>query len=525
MDHTPEKRREDIYARERNEKFEEYLRELKGEPPLPPKNGSGDEDPEETVEFKTVRFGDDGEIVPQEDDIVFVEPPRKKRKWLKRIFLTLLALILALAVAAGIFVYRKLSLINTTGDDFLGFDTMENDIDAGDIDSITDAGSLQALLKEWATNDGDLMESQYVKNILLIGIDSKSKLSDSMILASINLRSRQISLVSFYRDSYTYVDDQDAPYFAKLNASYNTGGAELVRDTIEKDYKIKIDDYALVGYKTFPKVIDALGGVDVEVTEKEANYLNRTWWKWSQTGKKIQFKSGKMHMDGEHALMFARIRGLDSDVGRTERQRRVILAIMSQFKGATVSEMNAAVNTLLPNIKTSMSKSEILNYASKAVTDGWGKFPITQMSMPTEETCLPGYAGDQWIWICDFEAAAQLLQQQLYGQSNITLAEDRVSALDFAQGETSATTNANYWTAAYQPANQQTHYYNYTTASGNLPADPEDDPDVYTSVQPSASTTRGWPWWGGGNGNSSNSAPSNSGSGGGNAPLDPEDEE
>jgi anionic cell wall polymer biosynthesis LytR-Cps2A-Psr (LCP) family protein len=90
-----------------------------------------------------------------------------------------------------------------------------------------------------------------------------------------------------------------------------------------------------------------------------------------------------MHMDGEHALMFARIRGLDSDVGRTERQRRVILAIMSQFKGATVSEMNAAVNTLLPNIKTSMSKSEILNYASKAVTDGWGKFPITQMSMPT----------------------------------------------------------------------------------------------------------------------------------------------
>jgi hypothetical protein len=172
-----------------------------------------------------------------------------------------------------------------------------------------------------------------------------------------------------------------------------------------------------------------------------------------------------------------------------------------------------------------MSKSEILNYASKAVTDGWGKFPITQMSMPTEETCLPGYAGDQWIWICDFEAAAQILQQQLYGQSNITLAEDRVSALDFAQGETSATTNANYWTAAYQPANQQTHYYNYTTASGNLPADPEDDPDVYTSAQPSGSTTRGWPWWGGGNGNSSNSAPSNSGSGGGNAPLDPEDEE
>ena len=80
MDHTPEERREDIYARERNEKFEEYLRELKGEPPLPPKNGSGDENPEETVEFKTVRFGDDGEIVPEEEDIVFVEPPRKKRK-------------------------------------------------------------------------------------------------------------------------------------------------------------------------------------------------------------------------------------------------------------------------------------------------------------------------------------------------------------------------------------------------------------------------------------------------------------
>ena len=109
----------------------------------------------------------------------------------------------------------------------------------------------------------DIMGDNEVQNILLIGIDSDSKLSDSMMVLSVNRLAKTLSLVSFYRDSYTYMETEEgASAFAKMNAAYYYGGAEMVVDVIEKDYKIAIDDYALVGYDSFPKLVDALGGVD-----------------------------------------------------------------------------------------------------------------------------------------------------------------------------------------------------------------------------------------------------------------------
>lgn len=385
----------------------------------------------------------------------------KKKTW-RKVLAILLALLIIAGTVLGVFVYRKLSLVGSNVDDYNGVEeeVLTNDIDASAIDSITDANSLTALMKAWYLNGGEAMHSNNVKNILLIGIDSDSKLSDSMMILSVNRLEKTLSLVSFYRDSYTYMETAEgASAFAKMNAAYYYGGAEMVVDVIEKDYKVEIDDYALVGYDSFPALVDALGGVDVKVTKKEANYLNKTWKKWTRTGNKIQFKSGTMHMDGEHALMFARIRKLDSDINRTERQRRVITAIMTQFKNASVKQMNAAINAILPEIKTSMRKSQMLDLASDAVTGGWLKYPMTQAVMPPVEYCEEGYAGDQWIWICDYEGAAFELQTMLYGQSNITLAEDRKNALDFSNGKTMTTTrgqyagNYTYTTRAVQPAN------------------------------------------------------------------------
>lgn len=394
-------------------------------------------------------------------DGMSLEPPKKKKKVWRKVLAAILALLIIAGTVLGIFVYRKLNMIGSNVDEYTGVEEiLENDIDAAAIDSITDANSLTALMKAWYLNGGEAMHSKNVTNILLIGIDSDSKLSDSMMVLSVNRLAKTLSLVSFYRDSYTYMETATgASAFAKMNAAYYYGGAEMVQDVIEKDYKIKIDDYALVGYDSFPKLVDALGGVDVKVTKKEAEYLNKTWKKWTRTGNKIQFKAGKMHMDGEHALMFARIRKLDSDINRTERQRRVVTAIMTQFKSASISEVNAAMNAILPEIKTSMKKSQMVSLASDAVTGGWLKYPMTQAVMPPVEYCEEGYAGDQWIWICDYEGAAFELQNMLYGQSNITLAEDRKNALDFSNGKTMTTTrgayagNRTYTTRAVQPAN------------------------------------------------------------------------
>ena len=418
------------------------------------------------------------------DGMTFEEPKKKKKVW-RKVLAAILALLIIAGTVLGVFIYRKLNMICSNVDEYTGVEEiLENDIDAAAIDSITDANSLTALMKAWYLNGGEPMQSKNVTNILLIGIDSDSKLSDSMMVLSVNRLAKTLSLVSFYRDSYTYMETATgANAFAKMNAAYYYGGAEMVQDVIEKDYKIKIDDYALVGYDSFPKLVDALGGVDVKVSKKEAEYLNRTWKKWTRTGNKIQFKAGKMHMDGEHALMFARIRKLDSDINRTERQRRVVTAIMTQFKSASLSEVNAAMNAILPEVKTSMKKSQMVNLASDAVAGGWLKYPMTQAVMPPVEYCEEGYAGDQWIWICDYEGAAFELQNMLYGQSNITLAEDRKNALDFSNGKTMTTTrgayagNRTYTTRAVQPANNGGG--NYTTA--------------YQTTQ--ASSQGGGAWW------------------------------
>lgn len=395
--------------------------------------------------------------------------PRKKWSKTKKILMSIICVLLALLLAGGGYLWSKLSLINTGGEDWEEVDTMEDDIDAATIDSITDASSLTAWLKAWHNNGGDHMSSKYVKNILLLGVDSDSSLSDTMMLVSVNRKTKKISMVSFYRDSYTYVKRKNGKdSFTKLNAAYSYGGAELVRSTIENNYKIKIDEYALVDYDSFPKVIDALGGVTVNVTEKEAAYLNKTWWKWSRTGNKISFTAGDMKMDGEHALMYCRIRKLDSDVNRTERQRKVIDAIIDKAQDATVSQLNSMVNTVFPYVTTSMTKTKIISYGTQALSESWINWPRTQATMPTDDYCLPGYAGTQWIWLCDYEGSAYELQMQLYGKSNISLAKNRVSPLSFSSSYSENTTSASTKKSSGSTGNSSTRSYSTKSSTTNF---------------------------------------------------------
>lgn len=358
---------------------------------------------------------------------------RIKNWWARRgkaqkVIIIIVAVILILAIIAGVFVWSKLSLIKR--DDFDGDEGITyEDINIEDMDSITDATSLNDYLKKWATNGGKKMSASYVKNVLLVG--QRDGLTDSMMLISVNEKAKTVSMVSFYRDSWTYISPNGKKEsFGKLNWAYGKGGVKCLVETIENDYKIKIDDYVMVDTDSFPLLIDALGGVDVNVTEKEATYLNNTWREWTFTGNPVSFKAGMNHLNGEKALMFCRIRKLDSDVGRTERQRRVISAVMTSFKDAGVSKVNNAINTLLPNVKTSMSNSEMLSFASKAVSNGWLKYPISQETMPTESTGKIGTAGNgQSVWLIDYEAAAHELQILLYGKSNINLSEERSSPI------------------------------------------------------------------------------------------------
>lgn len=200
-----------------------------------------------------------------------------------------------------------------------------------------------------------LKKSPLVYNILLLGVDNREgesgfQRADTMMLISLDNLHRKIKITSFLRDSYVEIPGRG---MNKLNAASALGGIQLTIDTIEYNYKIKINKYMEVDFKAFTAIIDALGGVDVPVTQKEANYLNATWYKWSLTGNRIYFEAGDaVHMDGEHALMFSRIRKLDSDVQRTRRQRLVVNAIRKQAGEAKPEELMKAAWDILPYLRT-----------------------------------------------------------------------------------------------------------------------------------------------------------------------------
>jgi LCP family protein required for cell wall assembly len=236
------------------------------------------------------------------------------------------------------------------------------------------------------------------------------------------------------RDSYLYIEGKNNSYCAKLNAAFSMGGPEVLMKTIENNYKIEIDDFVMVNFESFKSIIEKMGGVTVEVQKYEANYANNRYNLSMPYGESVT-------LNGEEALAFCRIRGCDADgdVSRTRRQRQVINAMIDRVKSASVSDLNSYLNALLPYIYTGFSKSEVLSLGMKAITNGWASYERSELQIPTPETRTSGSMGS-WIWVIDYQLAAQTLQMELYGQTNITLEDGRTTLIDVYNGTTGSGT-------------------------------------------------------------------------------------
>ena len=369
-------------------------------------------------------------------------PFKRFGKWfknlstVKKVIFSIIAIILAILIAlfgaGGIFVAQKLSLLG----DALGNneeDIIYEEEDFADIEiDIGSAGFKQSLI-DWATIGNDRkMSSKNVINVLLIGADSRngtnSGNTDVMMLISVNKKTKELKLVSFFRDSYLYVEGNKNSYCTKLNAAYSMGGPETLIKTIENNYKIEIDNYVMVNFESFTKIIDAMGGVTVDVQQYEADYNYKKF--------KVELPVGEnVTLNGEQALCFVRIRNCDADgdVSRTRRQRMVIDSILSRVKDASISDLNKYIDLLLPYVDTGYKKTEIVSMGIKALTGGWANYERKQLQMPPED-CRTSGSANMWIWVVDYELAAHKLQMELYGQSNINITDDRVSIIDVYRG-------------------------------------------------------------------------------------------
>lgn len=193
-------------------------------------------------------------------------------------------------------------------------------------------------------------------NFLLIGRDWHSEgengRSDSMILCSVDTGSKTVTMISFLRDIYLKIPGHGSN---RLNAAYSWGGAELLNETLAENFGITVDVNLEIDFDGFEAMIDYLGGVDITLTDREAEYLNKTY-DWT-------LSDGLSHLNGEEALAYSRIRYLDSDFVRTERQRNVLIALMGKYQTATLQELLRFTDTFLDYSTSDRSDEELLAYA------------------------------------------------------------------------------------------------------------------------------------------------------------------
>ena len=266
------------------------------------------------------------------------------------------------------------------------------------------------------SDESTIFSDSNVMNILLIGTDERSNSfssnarSDSMIIVSINKASGSVKLVSLERGmGVPVLEGQYAGQYDWLTHIFRYGGANLLVKTVRTCFNLDIDKYVRVNFNSVKNVVDMIGGVDIYLTAAEANAIDA-----DNTGHEVQTAgSGVYHLDGSKALGFARLRSIDSDWQRVERQRKVILAVVQKVKRANLFELDSMANAVLPLIQTNLSKweiAELVTYVPSFVNSSFD-----QMTIPKSGTYggMTGMGGRS-MYAPNFQLNSEILREFLY---------------------------------------------------------------------------------------------------------------
>ncbi len=263
----------------------------------------------------------------------------------------------------------------------------------------------------------ELYSGSHVRNILLIGTDSRGEdggRSDSMILLSLNRSTNKINMVSLMRDTYVQIPGYGSD---KLNAAYAYGGADLLMDTIEENFYIEVDDYVSVSFMSFAGIVDAVGGVEVEISDEEADAINvlldsKEGVKLFGTPDESDYLNGggKYELNGKQALCYARLRKVgNADFERTERQRIVLTEI---FKNISPTAILSLVGDAFPDVATNMSNFDL--YLLSLRVPFFIGYDIEQLRIPAEDTYWNSDIGGQSVLEIDFDANIDIVENELY---------------------------------------------------------------------------------------------------------------
>lgn len=320
---------------------------------------------------------------------------RKKRRKIMIIELLILAALLLV-----LFVGLKVEMI-----DFSDLTAKTNKLDA----------ETQKLMEGYTT-------------IAVFGVDNRTNgnyetgNSDSIILANINNETKEVKLVSVYRDTCMEVNGEGK--LRKCNYAYDHGGVDTAVDMLNRNLDLDIDGYVAIDFYALVDAVDAVGGIEIEVTDEEAAVMNASYIHFVEevVGKKSQEVSGGLQtLDGIQTLSYCRIRYTKGDdFRRTERQRVVLEKLVDKVKNMSLSQMNKLADSVFPNIKTSFKLSQILSMAS-VMRD----YELTEKTgFPFSLNTARVNGGQDTVFACTLESNVKQLHQYLFAEEDYTPSEE-----------------------------------------------------------------------------------------------------
>ncbi|MDI9497170.1 MAG: LCP family protein [Bacillota bacterium] len=359
--------------------------------------------------------------------------PRRRKRLLPKVLLGLLAVVVLLIGVIALYVNNLLNKIEYE-DEFTvptisGAVTDEHnnliipELDPADHDALpTEYAPLSdsdlAIIAEdvlaASEDDTELMSDSNVINIMLIGTDNRERgqyrLSDSMILLSINRSKGKIVMTSLMRDIYAHIPGRGN---TKLNAAVAVGGPNLLLQTVRNTFKIDVQQYMMVDFYSLAEIIDVLGGISINVSAAEVSEINKHVRQFAP-GRELLSGSGQMLLNGPQAVGYARIRKVGhADFQRTERQRTVLTQIINKTKSSSVATLNNLLNSILPRIQTNISKGTFLEYLTIAPTVL--NYQVSQLRIPAQGAytgaSFPGI-GDSLV--IDINKAREALFSSIY---------------------------------------------------------------------------------------------------------------
>ena len=255
--------------------------------------------------------------------------------------------------------------------------------------------------------NADLIEKgDHIINILLIGQDRRPgetrARSDSMVLCTIDTQEKTLVMTSFLRDLYVDIPDWKGRSYQdnRLNACYAFGGMGMLDLALEKNFGVQVDHNLEVDFSGFSEIIKIFGGVSINLTKAEANYLGGG------------LKEGVNFLTPDQALAYSRIRYLDSDFGRTNRQRNVLTALFNSIKTMNADQLSQLINNILPMMTTDMTNADITGYMVKLIPI-LPELEISAQYIPASGAYKSCYVRGMAVLVPDMEANRAILRETL----------------------------------------------------------------------------------------------------------------